>query len=57
MTPAEFAEWEPNQPLRFDLVDGIPVPRPERDQVASRLARVRKVAAGASAPGCSSMRG
>jgi hypothetical protein len=45
MTAAEFAEWEPRQPVRFALVDGRPMRLPEADQGPARIARVRQVAA------------
>ncbi len=45
MTAAEFAEWEPRQPVRFALVDGQPMRLPEADQGPTRLERVRQVAA------------
>jgi uncharacterized protein (DUF2384 family) len=45
MTAAEFAEWEPRQPLRFALVDGQPMRLPEADQGPARVERARQIAA------------
>jgi len=45
MTAAEFAEWEPRQPVRFALVDGRPMRLPEADQGPDRVERVRQIAA------------
>ncbi len=38
MTPDEFAEWEPQQPVRFALKDGQPMRLPEADQGFARVA-------------------
>ena len=43
MAPAKFAEWEPKQPRRLELIDGKPMPLPQADQAASRLVFVRQV--------------
>ncbi len=42
---AEFRTWQAQQPVQFDLVDGRPARLPENAQAASRLARVRLLAA------------
>ena len=41
----EFLAWEARQPRRFDLLDGLPVARPNEQQGASRLERARAIAA------------
>jgi uncharacterized protein (DUF2384 family) len=44
MTEAEFKEWEVRQPVRFELVAGVPKRLPESEKGPSRLARVRLIA-------------
>ena len=44
LTEIEFRAWEVQQPLRFDLVKGLPVRLADGNQGQSRLARVRQIA-------------
>jgi uncharacterized protein (DUF2384 family) len=40
----EFGAWEAEQPIRFELVDGVRRTRREAEQVSARLAKTWKVA-------------
>jgi hypothetical protein len=53
ITPAEFADWEPRQPVRFALLNGQPVRLPVGEQAAPRLSCIRTIAARVLASGAS----
>jgi hypothetical protein len=44
MPAGEFSTWEVRQPLRYDLVDGSPVRRPESEQASARIRRLTEIA-------------